>query len=864
MVARKSFTGRVRKHKTPWHVRFGEYASRIIITVGGIGTIIAVITVCVFLVWVVVPLFKPAKLHQVEQYTPEWKQDHALLVKMDENRLMGWALFADGTLHVFRINSGSPIEKRSLFSERKPTAVSLPGPNGEIAFGFDDGSIQMGRISFGTEFLTDAKTPASLRHLQANETAAHEGGLVTRTAQGQLRLEKIRVDMEEPVKPNDEPSAVVLLDMSVRAKGPVLTALTADGKLHTNSVTSKPNLLTGETTKEFSGGEIALPQRSNKEPPKFLLVSGVGDDVFAVWADGQMIRVNTRDLEEPRIVEIVDVLQDSRLSVTAFQGLLGKGSLLVGDSSGRVRVWFRVPRPGGESRDGAAMVAAHTFPATGDAITSLATSTRTRLFAAGHADGRVQVFFVTSQKLLADMPTQAGAPVQNLAIAPREDGIVAITPKGAWDWDFNPGHPETTVRSLFLPVWYEGYEHPAHVWQSSSGSDEFEPKFGMWPLVFGTLKATFYCLLLGVPIALLAAIYTSEFLQPRAKAMVKPTIEMMASLPSVVLGFLAALVFAPFVEKMLPAVLTGLITIPGSFVFCAYLWQYLPDHIGLRLTRFRFAFLVVALAFGVAAAIVIGPIMERVFFAGDLKGWLAGQHGSGRTGWLFLLFPLCAIATSFLSGQFLAPWLRRITAGRSRIATATIDVSKFCIGILISACAAWLIGAVLTAAGVDPRGSLVGTYVQRNALVVGIVMGFAVIPIVYTLAEDALSAVPEHLRAASLGCGATPWQTARRIIIPTAMSGIFSAVMIGLGRAVGETMIVLMAAGNTPVLEMNIFNGFRTLSANIAVELPEAVRNSTHYRTLYLAALLLFAMTFALNTVAEMVRQRFRKRAYQL
>ena len=86
------------------------------------------------------------------------------------------------------------------------------------------------------------------------------------------------------------------------------------------------------------------------------------------------------------------------------------------------------------------------------------------------------------------------------------------------------------------------------------------------------------------------------------------------------------------------------------------------------------------------------------------------------------------------------------------------------------------------------------------------------------------------------------------------MSGLFSAVMIGLGRAVGETMIVLMAAGNTPILDWNIFNGFRTLSANIAVELPEAVRNSTHYRTLFLAALVLFVMTFVLNTVAEIVR----------
>ena len=89
---------------------------------------------------------------------------------------------------------------------------------------------------------------------------------------------------------------------------------------------------------------------------------------------------------------------------------------------------------------------------------------------------------------------------------------------------------------------------------------------------------------------------------------------------------------------------------------------------------------------------------------------------------------------------------------------------------------------------------------------------------------------------------------------------LFSAMMVGLGRAVGETMIVLMAAGNTPILEWNAFSGFRTLSANIATELPEAVRDSTHYRTLFFAGLVLFAMTFVINTLAEGVRRSFRAR----
>ncbi len=177
---------------------------------------------------------------------------------------------------------------------------------------------------------------------------------------------------------------------------------------------------------------------------------------------------------------------------------------------------------------------------------------------------------------------------------------------------------------------------------------------------------------------------------------------------------------------------------------------------------------------------------------------------------------------------------------------------------------ALLLGFFLTALGLDPRGSFVGTYVQRNALIVGFMMGFAVIPLIYTIADDALTSVPAHLRSASLGAGATHWQTAVRIVIPTAMSGLFSALMIGLGRAVGETMIVLMAAGNTPIMDWNIFNGFQTLSATIATELPEAPRDSTHYRTLFLAALVLFILTFFVNTFAEMVRLRFRRRAHEL
>jgi phosphate transport system permease protein len=395
------------------------------------------------------------------------------------------------------------------------------------------------------------------------------------------------------------------------------------------------------------------------------------------------------------------------------------------------------------------------------------------------------------------------------------------------------------------------------------GSQSFEPKYGLRPLIFGTLKATLYSMLFGAPLALLAAIFTSEFLHPQVRSKVKPVIELMASLPSVVLGFLAALIFAPLVARAVPAVLVSFVSLPLAFLTGAHLWQLLPQNLGLRLSRWRFLFIVAALPAGILAALRLGPSVERWLFAGDIRLWLNGQVGSGTGGWMFVLLPLCGIGT-FLLGRELNSWLRVHTHHWSRARCAALQFTKFLAGTAFALGGAWLLALLLNTFGWDPRGAYVGTYDQRNTLIVGVVMGFAIIPLIYTIAEDALSTVPEHLRSASLGAGATQWQTATRIVVPIAMSGLFTALMIGLGRAVGETMIVLMATGNTPVMEWNVFNGLRSLSATIASELPEAPLGSTHYRTLFFAALCLFMLTFVVNTAAELVRLRFRRRAHEL
>ena len=145
--------------------------------------------------------------------------------------------------------------------------------------------------------------------------------------------------------------------------------------------------------------------------------------------------------------------------------------------------------------------------------------------------------------------------VEALSFSPRDDALILASKSELAHYRADYPHPQTNLSSIFEAVWYEGAPEAQHIWQSSSGSDEFEPKFGMMPLIFGTLKATLYTMLFAIPIALLAAVYSSEFLSKKLRNRIKPLVEMMASLPSVVLGFFAALVIAPFIEQLLASIL---------------------------------------------------------------------------------------------------------------------------------------------------------------------------------------------------------------------------------------------------------------------------------------------------------------------
>jgi phosphate transport system permease protein len=255
----------------------------------------------------------------------------------------------------------------------------------------------------------------------------------------------------------------------------------------------------------------------------------------------------------------------------------------------------------------------------------------------------------------------------------------------------------------------------------------------------------------------------------------------MEALPTVILGFLAGLALAPFIEGNLPGIFALMTIVPIGIVGFGFLWSRMPESIRHRIPDgWDPLLLIPVIVFLGWAAFAASSGIENIFFDGSMVNWLTNDIG--------------------------------------------IDFS------------------------------------QRNALIVGLAMGFAVIPTIFSIAEDAIFSVPKSMSYGSLALGATPWQTMLYVVLPTASPGIFSALMIGMGRAVGETMIVLMATGNTPITDINIFEGMRTLAANIAVEIPESEVGSSHYRILFLTGFVLFCFTFVFNTAAEIVRQRLRNK----
>jgi len=849
-------------------VLIADRTANAVITVGGLMVILAVFGILLFLAREALPLFGGGDVSSQRAYALKPVPD-MLWSNVDEYQTLGLRIASDGSIDTFHVDTGTPLAGASLeFDGELATAMGATINRQDLAFGFLDGTVRFAHVAFETTVLRPEDLPGGLTELSGGDMT--DGSAVYRRIPGnQIRRISLAVKGEPALQVAEQgvPIQAIGFTLGGTAERPTKSYVTFDlhGVGRLSRAETRINLMTGAATASVRTSTLpALPQgvRVSK-----VLLSTQADQVYAGVADGTVYRFDTRDFDQPVLAETARLTPEGAdLGVLGF--LIGNQTIVVGGTDGSLRMFFRLQPPDAGTADGYKMVLARDLEKQPAGIIAYDVSQRGKSLVTADAAGNIWFRHGTSEQTLLKLE-QPDAPADGklrVMLMPRDDGAIAINAGGVADlWKFSVPHPESTVKAIFGKSWYEGYEEPSYTWQSSSGTDVFEPKFSLVPLIFGTLKATVYSLMFAIPIALLAAIYTSEFVHRNVRATVKPMMEMMESLPTVVLGFVAALILAPIVESWLAAFLLGFIALPVGLMVAAYAWQMLPPDLALRLNgipKFVLMFVVVALSAWLAYG--LGPEFEQLLFYGDFKAWTNGDVGSGTPFMGLMLAPLSFYALTVLFNRTIGTTYRMHVRSLARQKAGMVDAGRWFAMVVASLGLSFGMAALLTALGFDPRGGVVDTYVQRNALVVGMVMGFAIIPNIYTLAEDALNSVPAHLRAASLAAGATPWQTAIWVVLPTAMSGVFAACMIGMGRAVGETMIVVMAAGNTPVLDWNIFNGLRTLSANIAVELPEAVIGGTLYRMLFLAALTLFILTFIINTVAEVIRQRFRKRAFQL
>jgi phosphate transport system permease protein len=730
---------------------------------GGIGIILAVFGIFIFILMEVMPLFGSAKVNHGDHFPLQL----AKVQVMGSDEWAGKPFFYEG---------GSEVKFADLARQGALESQPLTLPAGvEVsAWNLDE---KINRVALGTK---DGRVGAfKISYTSAMSAKAGDEPLITAS---------VKVEEFFPIGKPGLPLAAVSIGDGGSAK--LLSAIqdvAGKPEVHVISIKEKRSLM-GGAKPEVVGQTDLTPEIEGV--PTTLLASTVGDSILVVNEKGVVhyfFQEGTKLVLRQKF-QPFSSLPDPAISSIGY--VFGDVSVVTTSADGHQEVWSLYNQAftqNGVTEERRLYGRTKTFPPLAAPATFYAASLRNKTFLTGHGKEATLRYTTTEDvRWSQTLPFE----VAHACFDAKAEHLLFLDTAGTFHrFEKHDPHPEAGWKAFFGKIWYEGASKPDYIWQSTGGTDDFESKLSLTPLIIGSLKGTLYAMLFAVPIALLAAIYSACFLPVEVKTVIKPTMEIMASLPSVVLGFLAGLWLAPLIEEKVPSLILTVISVPLGVMLCGWIWTKLPVSIRSKVPP------------GNEYLLLVPPMLLFAFGAWSLGPWFES--------WAF-------VVQEPGSGKLVADfrlWWPQFTG-------APFD--------------------------------------QRNSLVVGFMMGFAVIPIVFTISEDALSNVPPQLRAASLALGASRWQMVRSVVLPIASAGIFSALMIGFGRAVGETMIVVMATGNTPVMDLNIFSGMRTLSANIAVELPEAAVHSTHYRSLFLGAMMLFVMTFMLNTVAELLRQRLR------
>ncbi|THB73019.1 MAG: ABC transporter permease subunit [Gammaproteobacteria bacterium] len=721
-----------------------DLITQIIVYAGGGSVFIALGLIFVYLGIEVVPLFQDIDL---SDNTAKFDSSTELVhLSLEEQNEVALTLHKSGTLRFIEIDTGKIISEQPI-SEQKPVSEQQviaahtlkESSNVYVLAAFADGTALLVKPEYKSIYSTNTKRtilPSITYPLGKDPLKLHD-------------LDKKIANIAFQV--NEEQVTIV----STSSNELFLTKLLKQESFYDDSISWEKS----QVSKTI---EIA---------PDYVFADQSLQNIVVLDETGRYLNFD----KELSLRKDGDFLQDDKLIVTTAQALSAGSSLLIADSSKKITQWFPVRNKSNvfeytKIRD---------FEFDGTINTIVPEYSRKVAYAYGD-NGIVSVLHATSgQVLIAKKLAQANIDI--LAISPRSNAVLVKSESSISLFDVHNEHPEFSMSSIWSKVWYEGYEKPEFIWQSSSSSNDFEPKFSFMPLAFGTLKAAFYAMLFATPIGVLAGAYTAYFMSPRLRKVVKPTVEIMAALPTVILGFLAGLWLAPFIESNLPGIFTAPIVVLVGVIVLSFVWTIIPKTIRNYIPEgYEILLLIPVIIILIWLPFYFSPLLEIALFDGNTRQWLTDDMG--------------------------------------------IDFD------------------------------------QRNSIIIGITMGIAVIPNIFSITEDAVFGVPKSLTNGSLALGATHWQTMTRVIILTASPAIFSAIMIGMGRAIGETMIVLMATGNTPIMDFNIFEGMRTLAANIAVEMPEAEVGSTHFRLLFLSAFTLFILTFIFNTMSEIISTRLRNK----
>lgn len=724
-----------------------DRAAKGVVLVGGIGVIVALLLIFVYLVSEVAPLFEGAHFKARLAYALPAEGGATRYVAAEEQGEIGLRVAESGAVDFFDLHSGALRERVALPANGQSVAgvMTVSAERGTLAAALADGSVLILQPEYKVTYPDDKR-------------------LITPSLSFPKGAAPLPFMAAAPVS-----FAVRQSDSAL-----MLAGVAADGTLSLKSFEVTTSLFGDSTVTESPVQTLQPPVKAD-----LLLLEPGMHWLYAIEkSSGKIAFYRLNGGEPPKLVSV----SDSRAPVVAAQYLAGGISVVLAHADGHVSQWFPARHVSGNAEGESYLAHVRDFELeSGAKATAIGSEPRRRGFAVGDDQGRVSVFYATSGRLVHE-EKMLDTPVRLLAFNPRAQLLLAVGDDGKLAaYDVDNEHPEVSFSALWGKVWYESYDEPKLIWQSSSASSDFEPKFSMAPLALGTLKGALYAMIFAIPLAVLGAIFTANFMSPEMRQVVKPAVEVLAALPSVILGFLAGLWLAPFVESNLPGMFLALLLLPTAIPLFGYFWLRLPRTLRQRVPAgWEAALLMPTIVLVIWLCFLLAKPVEALAFGGNLQSWMDHTLGIG--------------------------------------------------------------------------------YDQRNALVVGIAMGVAVVPVIFSIAEDAIFSVPKHLSLGSLALGATPWQTLVGVVLPTASPGIFSAIMIGLGRAVGETMIVLMATGNTAVTDMSLFSGMRTLAANVAVEMPESEVGSTHFRLLFLSGLVLFVFTFLFNTFAEVVRSRLRRK----